>query len=523
MNRLACVDVPALPLQILLRRHPGWRGQPAAFVADDRVQARVRFVNREARRRGVRRGMKQVAAVACCPDLRIGHLPPSEIGEEVGRLAERLHRWSPQVETARPEGCGGAYAFWLRASGLSTLFGSLSCWSVALREDLKQRGMLVSVTVGFTRFGAFAGARSIFGQQVFPDPASEKRSTAAAPLRRFELPEKVLAALEKLGIRTLQDLLRLSARGLGRRFGPEAAALYRLASGENDAVAFRAAPPETPFEQRVDFEPAERDRERLLRHGQELLGRLLDQLRERALALVELTYELHPESGGPLTGEVRPALPTTDVGRLLALLRLRLEADLRAAGGGPTNRFREPRPAGRFTVFILRARGGRQVTEPTDLFGGASPRDPKKASEALARIQAEFGEGELVRLEIREGHLPRSRYRCRPIQPRKAVGGRRASFIGADRPTMVRRIYDQPLALPHRSGGEPDGWLLRGIEHGPVETFTGPYRIAGGWWRSPSGRSLSRDYFFVRLRRGDVCWVFFDRERRSWFLEGRVE
>ena len=210
--------------------------------------------------------------------------------------------------------------------------------------------------------------------------------------------------------------------------------------------------------------------------------------------------------------------------RLLSLLRLRLEADLKT-------RQRE-KPTGRFTVFVLRARGEARIVEPGGLFG-SSLNDPEKALEALAQVRAEFGEDSLVRLEIRSAHLPRNRYRCQPVSPAGALGRRsskpRLSTVlmpetaPPDRPALVRRIYDQSLVLPHRSSEEPDGWLLRGIEHGPVETFAGPYRISGGWWRSASGRSVRRDYFFVRLKCGDVCWVFFDREQRSWFLEGRLE
>ena len=36
MDRLACVDLPALPLQILLQQHPDWVGHPAVVVAEDR-------------------------------------------------------------------------------------------------------------------------------------------------------------------------------------------------------------------------------------------------------------------------------------------------------------------------------------------------------------------------------------------------------------------------------------------------------------------------------------------------------
>jgi len=177
-----------------------------------------------------------------------------------------------------------------------------------------------------------------------------------------------------------------------------------------------------------------------------------------------------------------------------------------------------------------RARGGLVTPGQQALFGRAR-RDPKKASEALAQVRAEFGEDALVRLEIRDAHLPRGRYRCQPISPQRAVESaaarrrpeHRSLTNSPNRPALIRRIYDQPLVLPHRGSGEPDGWLLRGIEHGPVQTFAGPYRVCGGWWRLLSGRPISRDYYFIRLKRGDVCWVFFDRERRSWFLEGRVE
>ena len=41
MDPLACVSVPAFPLQLLLRSHPDWRGAPAAVVEEDRPQSPV--------------------------------------------------------------------------------------------------------------------------------------------------------------------------------------------------------------------------------------------------------------------------------------------------------------------------------------------------------------------------------------------------------------------------------------------------------------------------------------------------
>ncbi len=552
MSRLACVDVPALPLQILLRRHPAWREGPAAVLTEDRVHARIRWANRRAVRLGVRPGMPQVAATARCPELRVGHIRPEEIESEVARLSERLHRWSPQVESASTlgpalSGFAAAGSFWLRASGLSTLFGPLSDWAEALRRDLAEDGFHTSIAVGFTRFGAFAAARARFGRRIFERPEEEKRAAGEAPLIRFGLPERTLRGLEKLGIRRLRDLLELPGRELGARFGDEARQLHRLASGEIEAMASRVFTPDPPVERTVRFESAETDGERLVFHAKRLLDGILEELGGRGQAVIGLSFELHRDDGSRSTGSVLPALPSEDGVRLLSLLRLRLRSAVSQRSDLTIRMAREigvrvgdQDPASSsdagISTFVLRARGGAPAIEPPDLFAsawkeGASGlrRDPRQAAEALAGIRAEFGESALVRIGIREAHLPRSRYRVRPVSPRQAVSAARRTQrdgdrLSADPPgAIIRRIYEQPLVLPHRGGGEPDGWLLRGIEHGPVQSFAGPYRISGGWWRHLSGHPIRRDYFFVRLKRGEVCWVFYDRERRSWRLEGRVE
>ncbi len=84
----------------------------------------------------------------------------------------------------------------------------------------------------------------------------------------------------------------------------------------------------------------------------------------------------------------------------------------------------------------------------------------------------------------------------------------------------MRRVYDKPIALPPRERHEPDGWLLRGFEYGRVtDLLGGPYEISGGWW----GRGTTREYYFAATSRGDVLWIFYDRGRRRFYLEGRVE
>ena len=49
LRRMACIDVPDLPLQMLLREHPTYRDVPTAVVAEERPEAELLLINRHAR------------------------------------------------------------------------------------------------------------------------------------------------------------------------------------------------------------------------------------------------------------------------------------------------------------------------------------------------------------------------------------------------------------------------------------------------------------------------------------------
>jgi hypothetical protein len=79
VDRLACVDLPELPLQLLLRRHPEWTGAPVAVVAEDRPQAFILWVNESARRSGVLPGQRFAQGLALETGLRCGTVSRAEV------------------------------------------------------------------------------------------------------------------------------------------------------------------------------------------------------------------------------------------------------------------------------------------------------------------------------------------------------------------------------------------------------------------------------------------------------------
>lgn len=152
--------------------------------------------------------------------------------------------------------------------------------------------------------------------------------------------------------------------------------------------------------------------------------------------------------------------------------------------------------------------------EQLRLFEERKRRDPAAADRALARLRAELGDAAVVRARLRDAHLPEARFIWEQIthvqaaQPGEAGGN-----------VLVRRLFDKPVPLPSRSRNEPDGWMLRGLQHGPVVRTQGPHIVSGGWWR----RSVHREYHFAETQQGELLWIFYDRYRRKWFMHGRVE
>ncbi|MDH3445929.1 MAG: DNA polymerase Y family protein, partial [Deltaproteobacteria bacterium] len=130
-GRLACVDLPAFPLQLLLKRCPEWAAQPAAVVAEDKPQGVILWVNERARQSGVLPGLRYAAALSLAAGLRAAEIAPKEISQSVSGLTRRLISFSPEVEPS----AGEPGLFWLNGAGLKRLYHSPRHWAHAIHQE----------------------------------------------------------------------------------------------------------------------------------------------------------------------------------------------------------------------------------------------------------------------------------------------------------------------------------------------------------------------------------------------------
>jgi len=342
-----------------------------------------------------------------------------------------------------------------------------------------------------------AKSRQGHGLVVFATEAKEQAAVDRVPLVFLGLPYETRELLDKLRIHTVGDYLRLPAPGILRRFGKDAHRIHRMATGEA-WEKLDAEPLHDPVHVTVEFDEAEVDLHRLLFLVKQHLHAMLQKLADRYESLESLDLALHIFRTDPILTCVRPAAPTLDIAQLSSLVHLRLESMPITAG---------------VTRISLTARSAKASREQLQLFVDNPRREPRAAERSLARIRSLFGEQSVTRASLENGHLPEANYAFRPMPDLPA-----AKPMTTRLHHLVRRVFSKPEPLPACPLKHWEGWLIRGVEHGPVVRSMGPYPLSGGWWR----REVTRDYHYIQLHSGEWLWVYHDRKRNRWFLHGTV-
>jgi len=478
---MACVDVPALPLQLLLFRQPEWRRRPVAVVEDDSPLSPLLWVNEASRRVGILPGLRYAAGLSLDHRLCAGTVSRKEIDTVVERVHRLLLRFSPEVEPAADE----PGIFWLNAAGLDRLHGSLESWAERIEGRLRRHRFVANITVGFTRFGSYTLVRVRRGVHVLASAQAEYEASRRVSLARLGLDPRLRDDLAKLGIRTVAEFLVLPAAGIRKRFGAEAERLHRLARGE----LFDPLRPHVPAEPdriRHFLDDPEDDAWRLLFLIKRLTHPLLSRLADRRQAVAKLHLLLKLADRRRHHEVLQPATATLDMVLLMELVRLRLE-NLKLKSGVE------------IVTIELDAVDAPPATR--HLFRRQQRRDRAAALRALARIRAEFGDDAVVHAELRSGHLPEAGFGWTPVHELKFPEPVTVSV----RP-LIRRILVRPQPL---TKAQQRRHLVP----------CGLYALSGGWWR----REVRRVYHFVETGRGELLWIYYDQYRRQWFLHGTVE
>ena len=503
VDRMACVDLPAFPLQLLVRDHPDWRGQPVAVVDKDKPQGVILWVNSRARRFRILPGMKYAQGLSLSSELRAGVVSQADIERHVRELTEALQFYSADVEAFDVE----PGVFWLDASGLSLLYPSLRKWAGLIGEELTKANFVWTVAVGFSRFGTYAASKSAYkrddakrGKRIvfFDKSQAEHESARRVPIDRLSFEPDTRDTLARLGIHHVGGFIDLPQEGIRKRFGDTAHKLYLLARDEMYSP-IQAAPHPDPLVAQIGFDHPEKSVGRLMPVVELMLTSLLSAIESRACLLTAVTLRLELDNGEHVNEHLKPAKPTLDANEVLQLIDLRLNQVKLPSG---------------VVDLTIEADSVRSRHNQGELFEEKPPRDLEAINRAFARLRAELGDHAVMYAELRDGHLPEARYEWRPLERIDKPEARKVKTK-----PLVRRIFSRAIGFIGRSSDSHEGVFLSTINSGAVRELLGPFVISGGWWI----RRVHREYYFARTASGRWLWVYYDRRRRKFYQQGAVE
>jgi protein ImuB len=496
---------------------------------------KVFAVNESAGRMGIAPGMTKAQA-ELCSELTLRTRSVLQESAAHAALLDCAQSFSPCVEDAA---CDTAI---LDLAGMESLFGPPPEIAGDIFHRAAELGLDANVAVAENPDAAVLAARGFSGVTVIPS-GKESESLGSLPVevlftdgiegeeREGKKKEdekestRLLATLERWGIRNLRALAALPEIALSERLGQEGLRLQQLARG----AASRTL---VPVEELAVFEEAVEQEYPivLLEPLAFLLNRLLEQicarLASRTLHTQELRLTLELESFSSFkqpsainNQQSRPEqfqrtlrlpLPMLDPKLFLKLLQLDLNA--------------HP-PGAPILKIHLAAEPARPRSAQGGLFQPPSP-EPEKLELTLARIAGLVGEARVGSLELLDTHRAEG-FRMRRFVPGTAPGTNRQKVPAEEKSAVAAfRMFRPPLrATVTLENGEPVRLVCpkKKEVQGSVLWKAGPWRSSGDWWER---EAWARDEWDIALQNAEGVALYrlvHDLLGGGWYLEGTYD
>jgi protein ImuB len=499
-DRIGRTSPDASPLVVY-----GKRGNAEVLVAVDAAAERL----------GLRRNMALAQARAMHPDLTAVPEDTTADARLLDTVADWCGRYTPLVAVDSPDG------ILLDIGGCAHLFGG----EEKLRSDLAARirgfGFTVRAAVARTIGAAWAAAH--FGQAVAQKAliadGDERAALAPLPLAALRLCAETVAALARVGLKRIDDILDMPRAPLVARFGTDLLLqLDRALGHEREPLSPRL--PVAPYvAERLFAEPIARE--------------------EDVLAVVE-----------QLASRLKTALATHGEGaRRIELALFRTDGTVRRIAAGTSRPLRDPQAIRALFVERLAALGDEidpgfgfdlarlsvLIAEPCpDVQIGLGGSDDGDLDRLVDRLSARFGARRVSRLMAQDSHIPELAAATMPAQASAAAEPGWDAFrrfrVRTDLASRPLRLLPKPEpieAVAAVPDGPPVRFRWRRALH-EVIAAEGPERIEGAWWSEHDGnplQDLTRDYFRVEDSAGLRFWLFRAGLYRTtaaprWFLHG---
>ncbi|MFN0147495.1 MAG: hypothetical protein ACKVT1_13360 [Dehalococcoidia bacterium] len=415
---VACLVVPDFQIALARRENPELRGRAVVIGGSPEEHARVTACSPEAAEAGVTVGTTLRKALALCPGAVFLPLQEAFITGEAGRIRDLLEVYSPVVETISP---GHAH---FEVRGLARLAGlSEEEWLADLQGAAREStGLPVRLAAAETIFAAHAAAMIYdlkgaapplprppialpYSRTTLRDgsiapaspPAREaeggdgprlitpevaRRFLSALPIEVLPVSPLMQQRLRLFGLERLGQLAELTFSAIQAQFGREGARAWELANGK-DGSRIIPARDEPRVVEETDLPAPTALSEPLVVGTRALLQRALGRKELQGRSVRRLDWRLGLESGEQLSRRFVFREPTDDAGRMLFVVRGRIE--------------RLQLPAAATSLAITLSGFCSEYAHQSNLWA-LGPRRWKELCESIEQLTARVGEAQVYRI-----------------------------------------------------------------------------------------------------------------------------
>lgn len=483
-RRIVSIWFPRLATERALRVRPV--DGPFVLTQKRNTANRIYCLNHEAEQQGLHRGMPYTDARAFCTDLQSRPADPMLDRDFQHALRRWTTRYCPWVGV---EGMDGVV---LDVTGSTHLFSSESAMLGDIRQRLTRAGITTRIGMADSRGAAWALAHHGEGIATPGDPLTSLRHLPIAALR---LSQDIQIALQRMGLRTIDDLSQTARAPLTRRFGTDVLMRLDQALGHQpEEVTPLADPPH--YGVRITLPDPIGLYDDVMAGTARLLDRLCETLKTQDMGARVLHLTLRRLDQDNQQVELRLARALRDPQRILPLF----ERGVSAVDAG-------------FGIDQLRLEAVQVEPLPATQINYVSSTNKGKVDDLITRIGARIGLENIHRFLPADSHIPERSFIIAP-----AAYSEPSTSWAPHRPRPISLFPPEPIAgYGHRP---PNQFRWRRMALTTARA-TGPERIAPEWWlHDENWRSGVRDYWFVETRQGRRLWLFYTPQNPGWFVQG---
>ncbi|HXW25483.1 MAG TPA: DNA polymerase Y family protein [Xanthobacteraceae bacterium] len=468
---------------------------------------RLTAVDAAAAQFGLGPGLALAEARARYPDLAVVAEHPAGDRRLLDDIADWCQRYTPLLAVDSPDG------LLLDVAGCAHLYGGEDRLRVDLLARVAGFGFAARAAIASTIGAAWAAAR--FGAAGIIAPGEERAALGPLPLAALRLPEEMVMALRRVGLKRIGDIVDLPRAPLAARFGDEVLRQLARALGAEREPLTPLLPVAAYVAEQPFAEPIAREDD-VLGVIERLAARLKPMLERRGegVRLVELSlFRTDGAVRRVAVATSRPVRDPRDV-RALYVERLASLADALDPGFG-------------FDLARLSVIAAEPC--PPEQIGFGERADEADLDRLIDRLSARLGSRRVMRLVANDSHIPELAAAAVPAQAGVALEAGWAAFRRfrtevalSPRPLRLLAKPEPIEAIAAIPDGPPVRFRWRRALH-EVVAADGPERIEGAWWSEEAGPA--RDYFRVEDQAGHRFWLFragLYREtvQPQWFLHG---